>query len=474
MNRIDPRLRIAAFLLVATVAAAGLAKLAARDAAATTATAETLPLEFRAPAAGTVRFLGTLEGGAVLPQSDPLVRLELRIGADAPGGVAPRVPTDLVVVLDRSGSMTGEKMERARAAVRRLVEGVGADDRFGLVTYSDGANVPIPLQAGAERAHWHRVIDAIQPEGGTAMSSGLDVALQMLQAPVPGRTPRVVLISDGLANQGDSSREGLVARASRAARGEYALSTVGVGADFDEGLMAALADAGNGNFHFLADAAGLDRILEAEFATARETVATGLRVAIETPPGVTVVDAAGYPLAHEANRVSFQPGAELFAGQERRIWVTLRVPADAKGIVSLGRFAVEYRENGERKRQVFESEPRVAAVVSETQYFSSLDAKSWERGVVVDQYNALRRSVAEAVAEGREKDAVAEVQRYRDQVAKKNEKVQSAAVAAQLAEAEELSKRLEDAASGALPMAPAETKTLKARGYDEGRVGARR
>ena len=82
------------------------------------------------------------------------------------------------------------------------------------------------------------------------MSSGLDAAFAMIDvARTGGRTPRVVLISDGLANQGDASREGLVGRAARAARGEYALSTVGVGADFDEGLMAALADAGTGNFH---------------------------------------------------------------------------------------------------------------------------------------------------------------------------------------------------------------------------------
>jgi Ca-activated chloride channel family protein len=476
MKRIDPRLRIAAILLLATVAAGAAARLGAREAAATSASAA-LPQQFRAPGGGTVHFAGALEGTAVLPQSDPLVRMELRIGADAPQGAAPpRVATDLVVVLDRSGSMTGDKIEHARAAVRGLIGGLGASDRFALVTYSDGAHVPIPLAvAGShERERWLAIVDAIHPDGGTAMSSGLDVALDMFRVPVPGRAPRIVLISDGLANQGDSSREGLVARASRAPRGEYALSTVGVGADFDEGLMAALADAGAGNFHFLADATGLDRILQDEFATARETVATGLRVAIEPPAGVTVVDAAGYPLARDGAIVSFVPGGELFAGQERRIWVTLRVPADASGVVSLGKFAVEYRAGGERRRLALDAEPRVAAVADETDYFASLDTASWERSVVVDQYNALRRSVATAVKEGREKDAVAEVQRYRDAIAKKNEKVQSPKVAEQLAEAERLEQRMQDAASGVAPMAPLETKQLRSLGYVEGRAGARR
>jgi type IV secretory pathway VirJ component len=132
---------------------------------------------------------------------------------------------------------------------------------------------------------------------------------------------------------------------------------------------------------------------------------------------------AGYRW-RRAGAVAFRPGA-LFAGQERRIWVTLRVPSNAAGVVSLGRFSLEYGAGGERHRLAFAETPRVAAVADEQHYFASLDAKSWERSVVVDQYNALRRSVATAVKDGRERDAVAEIQKYRAGVAAKNEKVQS-------------------------------------------------
>lgn len=469
------RLRIAAFLGIATLAIGAAAKLGGGPAAATMGgAAASLPREFRAAGAGPVRFTGALEGTAVLPHRDRDVRMELVIGADAARGVAPRVATDLVVVLDHSGSMSGDKIEHARAAVRTLISALGDGDRFALVTYSDFARTLIPLGAPGRRAAWYETVDSILPAGGTNLSSGLDAALAMIDAArTSGRTPRVVLISDGLANQGDASREGLVGRAARAARGEYALSTVGVGADFDEGLMAALADAGTGNFHFLAGASGLDRILSAEFATARENVATGLRVAIEPAAGVEVVDAAGYPLARDGGAVRFQPG-DLFAGQERRIWVTLRVPAGAAGDVALGRFALEYGAGGERHRLSFAETPRVAAVADESAYFAGLDAKSWERGVVVDQYNALRRSVAEAVKDGRERDAVAEIQKYRAEVAAKNDTVQSKEVAKQLADAEKLEERVQQAASGALPMAPMEAKSLRALGYAEGRPGSRK
>jgi Ca-activated chloride channel family protein len=467
-------LRIAAILALATLAIGAAAKFGGNAEAAPPGGSTTLAREFRATGSGPVRFSGALEGTAVLPGRDRDVRMELVIGADAARGIAPRVPTDLVVVLDHSGSMSGDKIEHARAAVRTLIAGLGDGDRFALVTYADQAHARIPLGTVQQRPSWYETVDSIRPEGGTNMSSGLDVALAMIDATrASGRAPRLVLISDGLANQGDASREGLVGRASRAARGEYALSTVGVGADFDEGLMAALADAGTGNFHFLASANGLDRILSAEFATARENVASGLRVAIEPASGIGVVDAAGYPLTRDGNSVRFQPG-DLFAGQERRIWVTLRVPAGASGDVPLGRFALEYGAGGERHRLAFTETPRVAAVADESAYFAGLDTASWERSVVVDQYNALRRSVAEAVKDGRERDAVAEIQKYRTEVASKNDKVQSQEVARQLADAAKLEERVQQAASGALPMAPMEAKKLRALGYAEGRPGSRK
>jgi len=471
------RMRIAALLLATTVAIGAGAKL--RQPAGTTAPPQPQPAPtalarvFTAPTTGRVHMTGTLEGTAVLPRSDRNVRLELAIGADAAERAAQRVPTDLVVVLDRSGSMQGEKIEYARAAVRALVGALGEGDRFALVTYSDGANVAIPLAPAADRGRWLATIDAIRADGGTAMASGLDAALAIVDgARGAGRAPRIVLVSDGLANRGDSTRQGLVARAAHAAHGEYALSTVGVGADFDEGLMAALADAGSGNFHFLASADGLDQILANEFATARETAATGLRVVIEPQPGVTVVDAAGYPLAVSNGAVSFGPGT-LFDGQERRIWVTLGVPADAKGDVPLARFALEYGGDGGRQRIAFADVPTVAVVADEDHYAAALDAPSWERSVTVDQYNALRRKVAEAVKDGRERDALGEIRQYRAQIGAKNAQVKSEVVERQLAEAAELEKRVDDAASGAQPMAPMELKTLRALGYEAGRPGAK-
>jgi Ca-activated chloride channel family protein len=199
------------------------------------------------------------------------------------------LPTDLVVVLDRSGSMTGEKIDYARAAVLELIHQLDPRDRFALVTYSTNAELRIPLRPATVggKSAWSNRIRNIGTGGNTNMSAGLDLAYQTISSSAAeNRLARVVLISDGLANHGDSSSEGLSMRARRFAQREDVLSAVGVGADFNEYLMSTLADAGTGNYYFLESAHGLAEIFAKEFEATRETVATAVAVTLTPGEGV--------------------------------------------------------------------------------------------------------------------------------------------------------------------------------------------
>ena len=254
--------------------------------------------------------------------------------ARAPARARVRVPTDLVVVLDRSGSMAGEPIATALAALRELIAGLADGDRFALVSYASDARVDVPLEAasgsarerwsradrGARRGRRHEHVGRARPRPRAAR--GRRAARE--------RPARLIVLSDGHANQGDYSLEGLRARAGRARAGEYVLSAVGIGNGFDETVMSALADAGTGNFYYLPDAARLAGVFAGEFAAARETVARALAVRIAPGAGVRVADAGGYPLETADGGVSFHPG-DLFAGQERRMWLTLHAPTRRVG-----------------------------------------------------------------------------------------------------------------------------------------------
>lgn len=434
---------------------------------------------FTAPARGPVTFSGTLDRTAVLRGQDGLVRMELVVGAKEPKSERPaRVPTDLLVILDRSGSMAGAKLEQARAAVRELVTQLGREDRFGLVTYSNEATLVIPLAAAdAEaRTRWFTTLAGITADGGTNMSSGLDLGLDTIeQARSTGHVPRAILLSDGLANQGDASHDGLLRRATRAARSEYMLTTVGIGADFNEYLMTALADAGTGNYYYLKAGDDLASVFAREFDGARTTVASGLAVQIEPADGVRVVDAAGYPLEQAPHAVSFRPGA-LFAGQERRIWVTLAVPSTVVGDVALGRFALSYADGPERATLAFADVPHVACVQSEDDFFAAVDVPSWTRSVIVDGYNQMQQKVAQEVKAGRRDAALKVIEDFRSTTQTMNTRLQSAPVVQQLRSVDKLEGDVAAAFAG--PNQPARqnelSKARSAAALDERRAGSKR
>jgi Ca-activated chloride channel homolog len=435
--------------------------------------------KFAASAARPVYFAGTLDRTAVLVGGPSSVRMELVIGAE-PGEAASttHVPTDLVVILDRSGSMTGEKIENARAAIRELISRLGAEDRFALVTYSYAADLAIAPAAAEDRVRsaWLETAAGIAPGGGTNLSSGLDLGLDVLERMrASGRVARAILISDGLANQGDATPGGLVRRASRAARGEYMLSTIGVGVDFNEYLMAALADAGTGNYYYLRDSEALASVFAGEFDAARATVASGLEVRIEPAGGVAVVDAAGYPLERTGGAVVFRPGA-LFAGQERRIWVTLSVPNQTAGDHPLGSFSLAYTRRGARSTLRFEETPRVASVRHENDFYANVDVSAWARSVLVDGYNKMQEEVAREVKAGRRDAAIDKVRQFRAETGSLNARLQSDDVQKKLDSLGKLESDVDAAFQGEDQAARQNelSKAQSAAALDERRAGSKR
>jgi Ca-activated chloride channel family protein len=434
---------------------------------------------------GNVHFRGQLDRTSVLENGDGLVGLELVLSADdAPADRRARMSTDLVVVLDRSGSMQGKPLADALASVRELVGRLGADDRFALVTYASDVHLRIPLEdANADnRRRWLATVNGIASGGGTNMAIGIDLAADTIAlARQPGRVPRVIVLSDGHANQGDHSYEGLRARASRAVTGEYVLSTVGVGQGFDEVLMTALADAGTGNFYYVQNGSDLGDVFAREFDSARDTVASAVAVEIDLGPGVEIVEAAGYPVEREGRTARFRPGT-LFAGQERHIWLQLRAPTNRVGDVPLAELRMIYRDAGAPQGfapQVLRiDEPlQLACVQDERVFAASLEPEMVVRGIVEEKLAALKQSVASSVRSGNFDKAKRQIGAYQrrnrkdyDRLGLRQEETDS------YRESRALIEDVEAAFNAPKPAAArnALSKTLSAEGQDGRRQGAKK
>jgi Ca-activated chloride channel homolog len=165
-----------------------------------------------------------------------------------------RVPTDTIVVLDRSGSMGEDnKWQYATQAVHSLLDRLMRKDRIALITFDSGARVQSGLIEASEKniQHFRDVVNSLSPGASTNLGEALLRAENIAGAdPSSERRRRVILLSDGHANTGivDPAELGVIAK--RIADRGSVVSTVGMGLGFNETLMASLADQGMGSFSY--------------------------------------------------------------------------------------------------------------------------------------------------------------------------------------------------------------------------------
>ena len=184
-----------------------------------------------------------------------VVLLELEAPVAAREESYRRSPTNLVVVLDRSGSMSGDRLDHAKAALREIVQGLHPDDCFGLVLFDHDVDVVVPAAPVGDRARALAAIAAVEARGSTDLSSGLVEGLRQADGLERPEGVRVLLISDGHANAGVTDPETLATFTTRyRLEGGVTTSTLGMGLGYDETVLGAIAQAGTGSELFAHEA----------------------------------------------------------------------------------------------------------------------------------------------------------------------------------------------------------------------------
>ncbi len=432
-----------------------------------------------ASGAGLLSLSGQLVQTHVLKGSPGRVSLELTLtaGRMPEEAAAGDRGVDLVVVLDRSGSMQGAKLEYARQSLQQLVSGLTDRDRFALFSYSDGVQKHCDLLPvnDLNRGLMRSAVNAIFASGATNLGEGLRAGIDLITAAgSPGRPGRVILISDGLANRGLTDPAALAGMAAAAAGKEFAVSTVGVGADFNEFLMTRIADRGAGFYYYLENPAAFAEVFQREFRATQSARVTGIAVRFDLPAGVRLADASGYPVTASGGSAVFHPGS-LRPGQSRRLFLTLQLPTDEERTIDLGRIAARYSHDGTVHETVLENPLTVACVGDEARVLSSIDRPRWEQKVLAEDYNRLKQEVAADISAGSREEAMKRIDTYESEQRALNSMVRSPEVSRNLEkDVSELKQRVDETFRGA-PAAVMEkqkssAKSLQYEGYSNRRM----
>lgn len=257
-----------------------------------------------------------------------------------------RTPVNLTLVLDRSGSMGGEKIVQAKAAAIEAVRRLTADDVFSLVVFDNQVDTLIPASRVGNRRDLEARIASIEARGGTAIYAGVTQGAAELRRQIEDRryVHRIVLLSDGLANEGPSRPEDF-ARLGRALLKEgISVSTVGLGLGYNEDLMTRLAQKSDGNTYFVESSRDLPRIFNAELGDVLSVVARRVMVTIEFPEGVRPVGFVGREGTISGQRAELTLN-QLYGGQEKFALVEVEVqPGSVGAELEIARASVAYED----------------------------------------------------------------------------------------------------------------------------------
>lgn len=258
---------------------------------------------------------------------------------------APKV--SLGIVVDRSGSMKGDRIAKAMDAAQTAVDRMRDGDVVSVVAFDSRAEVIVPPTTISQTTRPGIVarIRGIRLGGDTCISCGLESAMHEIMASEGHGegVSRMLLLSDGATNSGIRDVPGLRALASRMRDRGCTISTIGVDVDFDEKVMAAIANEANGRHYFVRNAAGLPEIFAQEFDSLVASVASDGELAITLAPGVEVEQVFDRAFRREGDKV-IVPFGSVSKGQQKTVLLKLRLPVGVVGQRAVADLKLQYRD----------------------------------------------------------------------------------------------------------------------------------
>jgi Ca-activated chloride channel family protein len=313
------------------------------------------------------------------------------------------LPGNIALVLDRSGSMDGDKMDNLKEAVGYVLDHLGDQDLVSVTIFDDQVETIVPSQQAENRSEIKSRIETMVARGGTQISDALTAGLaEIRKGYAKNRVNRILLLTDG---QTWDDEDACLKRADEAGSEGIAVTTAGIGEEWNEKLLLQIAERSRGNSHWIQNPIAILDTFKQEVEGIQSVAATNLRVAARMSPGVVPVRAyATIPMisdmtarAISGNTVQAELGT-LDSKRGQAFLIEARVPARTEGPFRIGEVEITYEvpSQGGRRRSV-KADLNVA-FTTETTATAKVNARVMNLVEKVSAFKLQTRALTEAAA----------------------------------------------------------------------------
>lgn len=311
-----------------------------------------------------------------------------------------RPDLNLALVIDKSGSMNGKPLAFAKQAAKELVSQLQPNDLVSVINYDTEVTVLHPSSLANNKRNILAMIDKIQAGSSTNLQAGwLEGATQVSQQHMDDRINRVILLSDGLANQGETNAAILSQDCLGLAQHGVSTTTLGLGRQFNEDLLQGMAEAGEGNYYFIESPEQLPEIFNAELLGLSATLGTQVKLKLTAHADVQISKILN-DLPFEDDHLKLP---NLVAGMPIELAAYLNVPASARGKTSLGTVTLTYQSSETQERLKVE-ENFSLEVMSNEDYQAleeNLEVQAFFETLTVSR---LKKEASQALEQGKHKE----------------------------------------------------------------------
>lgn len=375
---------------------------------------------------------------------------------------AARPPVNLTLVLDRSGSMSGNKIAKAREAAIVALRSLGPQDLFSMVVYDHNVQTLVPPQSAANTEWIEARINTIGVGGNTALYGAVSQGAAEVRKNLYDRyVHRIVLLSDGLANVGPSSPVDLARLGAALIKEGISVTTIGIGTDFNEDLMTQLADRSDGNHYFVESSRDLPRIFAAELGDVLSVAARQVVIEIDCPSSVRPLRVIGREGRIRDKRVEIHLN-QLYGGQEKYALIEVLVePGREDEVQTIADARCSY-ENA------LTNEPESSAAVAQVRFSKRQEdvrrsaSKTVQQVLVENEMAEARDKALDLYNAGRKDEAVQKLKEKSSEISSRSQ----ALGFSDIAEAAEGALQVDaETFAAPAPMAPVEKKLLRSESY---------